>query len=378
MRILVLVSDAFGGHGGIALYNRHFLRALCAYPHLDEVVAVPRRMPNPAEPLPSKLTYVTTGLNSKLRYLATTFNIVQRNPEFNLIVCGHLNLLPVAYLLSRWVRAPVLLIIYGLEAWQPHVRPKEYTGGFLEGFLIGNINAFVSVSGLTKERFLGWANLRDAKGFVLPCAIDLECFGPGPKNPVLLNRYGLSGKTVLMTLGRLGGTDGRYKGFDKVLELLPTLTRDVPNISYLIAGDGPDRQRLEAKTKSLGMDERVVFAGLISETEKADHYRLADAYVMPSRAEGFGIVFIEAMACGVPVVASNVDGSREAVRGGELGILVNPDNPEEVKAGILEALNRPKGVVPEGLSYFSYANFEKRCHHIVDRILEGQNERSRG
>jgi phosphatidylinositol alpha-1,6-mannosyltransferase len=112
-----------------------------------------------------------------------------------------------------------------------------------------------------------------------------------------------------------------------------------------------------------------VFAGYIPEREKADHYRLADAYVMPGRGEGFGIVYLEALACGVPVVASKLDGSREAVRDGALGILVDPNDAEGIKGGILEALARPKGVVLEGLEYFSYANFEQRAHHIIDKVL---------
>ena len=111
-----------------------------------------------------------------------------------------------------------------------------------------------------------------------------------------------------------------------------------------------------------------IFTGLISEHEKVNHYRLVDVYVMPSRLEGFGFVFLEAMACGIPVVASKIDGSREAVRDGKLGILVDPDKPEEIKSGIIEALKRHRGVVLEGLDYFSYSNFEKRCHHIIDQV----------
>jgi glycosyltransferase involved in cell wall biosynthesis len=87
---------------------------------------------------------------------------------------------------------------------------------------------------------------------------------------------------------------------------------------------------------------------------------------MPSYGEGFGIVLLEAMACGIPVVASKIDGSREAVRGGMLGVLVNPYDPEEIKEGILEALKKPKGIIPRGLIYFSSHNFERRCHKIID------------
>jgi len=361
MRILVLTTEAFGGHGGIALYNRHLLAALSTYPDCTEVVAIPRLMLSFIESLPSRLTYITEGLNSKLKYMSAVLRAVHKNPKFDLIICGHINLLPVVYLLRLWVQAPVLLVIYGIDVWKP-------TQSRLVNYLVGKIDGFISISELTKQRFLGWANLKSVEGFLLPNAIDLTSYGPGPKNTELLNRYGLTGKKVLLTVGRLVSQD-RSKGFDEVLDILPELIKEIPDLVYLIVGDGNDRQRLKEKAASLGIEDRVIFTGYVSESEKADYYRLADVYVMPGRKEGFGFVFLEAMACGIPVIASKVDGSREAVGNGEFGILVDPDNPEEIKAGIFEALRRPKGVVPKGLDYFSYENFERRCHGIIDQVV---------
>ncbi|MGB8990652.1 MAG: glycosyltransferase [Desulfobaccales bacterium] len=185
----------------------------------------------------------------------------------------------------------------------------------------------------------------------------------------LLDRYGLRGKTVLMTMGRLVSSE-QYKGLDEILEVLPALLKSIAHVAYLIVGDGDDRPRLEAKAQALGLEDRVVFTGFIPEADKADHYRLADVFVMPGRGEGFGIVFLEAMACGIPVVGSRLDGSREALRDGTLGILVDPRRPDELLAGILAALKRPRGTIPEGLEYFSCENFARRCHHIVQEIVK--------
>jgi glycosyltransferase involved in cell wall biosynthesis len=91
---------------------------------------------------------------------------------------------------------------------------------------------------------------------------------------------------------------------------------------------------------------------------------------MPSRGEGFGRVFLEAMACGVPVVASTLDGSREAVQEGRLGQLVDPGDPEDVLRGIRAALTSPRGI-PEGLDQFSFPQFEARCHALVDELIQG-------
>ena len=129
------------------------------------------------------------------------------------------------------------------------------------------------------------------------------------------------------------------------------------------------RSLLEQMAKSLAVEKHVVFTGYVPEREKVDHYCLADAFVMLGRGEGFGIVYLEAMACGVPVVASIVDASREVVRDGELGTLVNPDDPHEIRIGILKALDRLKGAVPKELDDFTYSNFERRLHKIVDAIM---------
>ena len=359
-RILVLLTDAFGGHGGIALYNRDLLSALCARADCAEVVAIPRLMPRDPEPMPERLTYVTAGIDSKLKYLAAVLKAA-RGGRFDLIVCGHINLLPIAHLLRACLRVPLILGIYGIDAWQP-------TGSPLINRLARKIDAFFSISDLTGQRFLAWSGVSPEKGSLLPNAIHAEKYGPGPKDQELLDRYKLKGKTVLMTLGRLDAQE-RYKGFDEIMAILPDLAGEFPDIAYLIVGDGSDRGRLEQKAMDLGLGCRVVFAGYVAEREKAAHYRLADLYVMPSRGEGFGFVFLEAMACGVPVIGSKLDGSREALLDGELGLLVDPDNPAELIAAVLTAFKTGKRGVPEGLDHFSFTNFARKLDAIIDPLF---------
>jgi len=358
MRVLCLITDAFGGHGGISKFNCDVLTSICLHPDLTEVVAIPRIMLNEAGPLPHKLNYVTTGLGSKIKYIVTVMKAIKKNPHFSLIICGHINLLPIAYLCCRIMRKPLILIIYGIDAWQP-------TNSFLTNRFVKHIHAFISISEYTKRRFLHWSKLEQIPSFILPNCVKIEQYGPGPKKIELLERYGLKDKIILMTVGRLDSFE-RAKGFDEVMDILPQIRQEIPNIAYLIVGDGKDRGRLEKKAKLMGIADTVVFAGHISESEKADHYRLADVYVMPSRGEGFGFVFLEAMACGIPVIASKSDGSCEAVKHGELGMLVNPDDSSELKQAIFLALNKAKGIVPEGLNYFSFENFVSRFHKILD------------
>ncbi len=361
MRSLMLTSDAFGGHGGVAKYNRDFITAVCLHRATREVVAIPRVGESELEPLPAKLTFVRDGLGGKGRFLTTVVRRAVRRQPFDLVLCGHVNLLPVALLAALRYQAPLILCVYGYEVWKPPPsRAAARACAYIDGF--------VSISRLTAERFRAWAPLAGKGEWVVPNAIELDRFSPGPKDPGLVARYGLQGKTIILTLARLDALE-RVKGVDEVLDVFACLLPRHPQLVYVVVGDGSDRSRLEQKARSLGIADKVVFTGRVEEREKVAHYRLADAFAMPSRWEGFGFVFLEALACGVPVVASQIDGGREAVRDGALGSLVDPRNPDDIIRGIEEALSKPKGIVPEGLAYFAFENFTSRVHAFVDEVI---------
>jgi glycosyltransferase involved in cell wall biosynthesis len=198
----------------------------------------------------------------------------------------------------------------------------------------------------------------------LPNAIHIEKYGLGHRRTDLQNLYGLAEKKVLLTLSRISALE-RYKGHDQVIDALQELVLIVPNLVYVIAGSGDDLTRLKEKVKLLKLDCYVRFIGYVSDSDKSDIYRLADVFVMPSKGEGFGFVFLEALACGIPVVGSYTDGSKEALRNGEL---VWPDNPNSLKNGVLIALKKKKGI-PDGLNYFSWENFQKRVLLALDEVL---------
>jgi glycosyltransferase involved in cell wall biosynthesis len=381
LRILMLATDAHGGFGGIAQYNRDVLDALSAMDGVASVVVVPRLIdigvpPTGVPParatapdlapvpdaiaalnLPPKVQYDLRGAAGRLAFIWTSLRQA-RGGGFDLIHCAHINLLPVATLVSRLTRAPLLLAIHGIDAWQPR--------GRLSAWLAGRAPALVvSVSAFTLRRFQVWTGTPDSCTALVPNTIRADRYGLGPKRPDLLARHGLHGKTVIMTFGRMAPGE-RYKGFDEVIASLPDLIRHRSDLVYLAAGDGPDCPRLQAKAQALGVADRVVFPGRIAEADKADYYRLADAYVMPSYGEGFGIVILEALACGIPVVASLADGTQEAVRAGALGLLVQPHDPHALQDAILQAIRQPKQI-PAGLDYFSHDQFTRRLAAALDR-----------
>lgn len=361
LRIYALLTDAYGGIGGIAKVNRDLLASLNDMPEVQEVVALPRLVQREPETIPQKVYFDRRAARGKLSYVlrAMRFAIVSR--WMNLVICGHINLLPLAWLTSHLKRVPLLLIVHGIEVWQPHRNP-------LVRALLPRVDAITAVSRYTIERLRAWSGVPEERFRLLPNCVDLNTFVPRSPNGLLARRYGLQGKKVLLTVGRLAGYD-RYKGFDEVLEVMPRLVHEEPRIVYVIAGDGTDRGRLQAKAQALGVADHTVFTGFVSEEEKIDLYNLADVHVMPSRGEGFGIVHLEAMACGVPAIGSRLDGSRDALLDGRLGQLVDPRDPEQLVQAIRKAFAMPRRR-PPGIDHFSDVAYRERVAALVRELTE--------
>jgi phosphatidylinositol alpha-1,6-mannosyltransferase len=361
-RILALVTDAYGGHGGIAAYNRDVFDALSGAPEISGIRLLPRLIEFPVDILPDEILLDRAGLGGAATYARALLTAV-RNDRFDLIYCAHVNLAPLAWLAAKLQRCPWMLAIYGIEAWEPSRRRSVR-------FATARADHVVSISRITLDRFRSFTAIGPNRSSIVPNAIRLTDFGTGPRNEQLARRLGAAGRKVVLTFGRLSPYE-RYKGFDEIISLMPRLIKEVPDLLYLIAGRGDDQARLEARVGELDLDDHVKFAGFIAEEEKADLYRLADVFALPSRGEGFGFVLLEAMACGVPVVASRLDGGYEAVREGELGRVVDPGDADALANAILGALREPKGV-PAGLDYFAFPRFVERIRQAVIPQMEGR------
>jgi len=356
VRILAPHPDSFSGYGGIAAASRHFLRAVCALEETEEVVALPRNQPDSIDTtLPERLTWRANSVGGMTALVRVLLQLLAVDRDFDLIWCGHLHLVPFALLARSLTGAPVAVQVHGIEAWGP-------TKKWLANRLVNRVDAFISVSDTTKERLTRWSGLAPGQGVVVPNTVDFDDLTPGPKSEALLDRYGLYDCYVLMTMGRLVGRK-RRKGFDRVLEALPKIADERPNVAYLIVGKGDDRPRLERKAERLGVRELVTFAGYVPEAEKADHFRLADLFAMPSEGEGFGLVLLEALACGTPVVASKLDGGREAVANGDFGRLVDPTDLNAVA----DALTDPPDVPPRSavVDRFGPRAYRKRVEQVI-------------
>lgn len=357
MKILCLMTDAYGSSGGIGQYNRDFLSAACSLKSVSSVCAIVRHADRILDGIPEKLIFRTSGTGSKGHFILESIRFAMAHRDANMIMCGHINFIPLAFFLSLLLGIPWYLQIHGIEAWEPQSALRKR--------MLRNASLVVGVSQVTLNRFLEWCPEHRSNTFLLPPCFHGGQFRPGPRNPELASRYGLTDEPVIMTLGRLVSKE-RYKGFDATMEAMPFILKERPTAQYLVCGRGPDEPRLRQKAQDMGIADNVKFAINISEEEKPEHYRLANVFALPSKGEGFGIVLLEAMATGLHTVASNLDGGREAIREGLLGRLVDPDDPNDVAKAILAALNEPPRV-PQGLDHFAFPAHAARVEALLGR-----------
>src|SRR5712664_122418 len=171
--------------------------------------------------------------------------------------------------------------------------------------------------------------------------VNFEDFQPRPKRADLVELYGLQGKKVLLTVARLVPR----KGHKIVLQALPKVLAEVPDLKYLIVGEGSERDSLQTLARELGVQDAVIFAGDVVHDQICDFYNLCDVFVMVNRldeggdVESFGMVFTEANAVGKPVIGGRSGGTAEAVIPGQTGFLVDPKSVYELAERLLLLLN---------------------------------------
>ncbi|MHC5729429.1 MAG: glycosyltransferase, partial [Nostoc sp.] len=162
-------------------------------------------------------------------------------------------------------------------------------------------------------------------------------------------------------------------------QALPYIRQIIPDVHYIIVGKGNDKSRIKQMIVQLGLQNCVTLAGFVPDEQLCDYYNLCDVFAMPSKREGFGIVYLEALGCGKPVLGGNQDGAIDALCHGELGALVNPDNVEEIARTLVQIL---QGIYPNKLmyqpdilrqkviDYFGFEQFQTTLAKYLDKHLQ--------
>lgn len=339
------MPNLFNFKGGIQVYSDFFLSALQKlYPQVDYDVCLMHDSFVPPERKISLGTkfHFAGSWPQPLRTSAFLLQILKlgywQRPD--LVISTHLNFTPAAQCLKRLQGIPYWTVAHGIEAWDIQ-RPR------LQAALQG-AERILAVSHYTRDRLLQEQSLDPSRVSVLPNTFDPSRFQIGPKPRHLLERYGLDPQQpILLTVARLTDAD-RYKGYEQIIAALPQVREAIPNVHYLIVGKGKDQPRIEALIRRKGLQNAVTLAGFVPDQELCDYYNLCDLFVMPSKREGFGIVYLEALACGKPAIGGNQDGAVDALCRGEIGALVNPDDVGEIAHTIVSIL---KGTYPNPLLY---------------------------
>jgi glycosyltransferase involved in cell wall biosynthesis len=218
------------------------------------------------------------------------------------------------------------LFTYGIDVWQLRNR--------LLLWCVNGAQLIITISRFTRVALIHGCGVPAHRIRVLPNCIDQSTTHGEARHIDEINaRFTLPGKKVLLTVGRLSAKE-RYKGHDRVIRQLAKLILRIPNVCYLIVGDGDDRLRLEALVEQLAVSEYVVFAGELDSDWLQAMYARADVFTMPSTGEGFGFVYLEAMSAGLPIVALDAAGTPDALAHSEDSYLVAADDDD----ALLDAL----------------------------------------
>jgi glycosyltransferase involved in cell wall biosynthesis len=202
-------------------------------------------------------------------------------------------------------------------------------------FLVPKVGAYVVPSTSVRDK-LNLALLGKARHIeIIPPGLNLKTFDETNTNQALTIRFRKGAKRVIGTVGRIAA----QKALHILLTATPSLLKEEPDTRVLIVGEGPLRQTLEKKARSIGVSHAVTFAGYHS--DPVPLYRAMDVFVLPSRYEGFGIALIEAMALGVPVIATRIVGVVDVVQDKVTGLLVPFGDSEALSSAILRLFSEP-------------------------------------
>ena len=300
---------------------------------------------------------------NKLRLVLDT---LARARNARKVFIAHINLSLIGLLIKTINPGVKLyLITHGVEVWNKT--------GLLKTLFLRSCYRILAVSNFTKNKIVENHGIIPERVIVFHNTVD-----PYFKIPAKFEKPGYilekleidKNDIVLLTLGRISFLEGR-KGYSEVLTVLSEIKDSYKNLKYIIVGkyDQKEYKRIEKMISEKKLTDIVKITGFIAESELTDYYLTSDIFIMPSRQEGFGIVFLEAMVCGVPVIAGNRDGSRDAMIDNTYNRLVDPDNSAEIKSSLIDLITKrifDKNVLRDSvLEKFSYTEFKNRLHRVI-------------
>ena len=378
ININIWTPSFFEAKGGIQVYSVFLLNAI------QQIIAngkyklfIKHDSKIPVNSSCPSTKYIVAG-KAPLRLRTVVFSMqlilgaIRQKPD--LIISTHLNFTPVAHLLKTLLGIPYYTVAHGIEAWNIENSQLKLA--------LKNADKILAVSHYTRDKLIKEQNLDPENILVLPNTFDHQRFKIAPKPDYLLQKYQLKSETkIILTVARLSASE-QYKGFDQIIQSLPQIIAKIPNVHYIIVGKGDDRPRIEKLVKDLKLENYVTLAGFIPDEELCDYYNLCDLFAMPSKGEGFGIVYLEAMACGKPCLGGNQDAAIDALCGGTMGALVNPDSENEIAQAIVDVLQvsyplpilyQPELLREKIIKIYGFDKFKERLSVILSHDLSPES-----
>lgn len=324
-KLLLVLPEAFDCAGGIQMFCRAFCLAAGDWAKstgasVSAIVLNDTVVPDPRYVNGSFASYTGAG-KSKTKFVRRYLRHIT-STRYDWIIFGHVSLSPLA-LLARLSNPQVKTAIaaYGIEVFERL--------GKLERRALRQTDVVLAISEYTKAEVEKHGGISADKIRLFPCALDPHWeIVPYAETPQRT-------PPVILSVARMNKAD-RYKGLDNVIRSLPTVVRKAGAVEYRIVGTGDDVTYLRELASELGVASYVNFLGSMEDAELREQYKRCSLFVMPSNNEGFGIVFLEAMAYGKPVVGGAHGGTPTVIKDGETGLLVNHDDV----AGIAERITR--------------------------------------
>jgi len=273
-------------------------------------------------------------------YLINGCRIVIRE-KIDVVLIGHLYLAPVVWFIQMITKRPYVIILHGSEL-------HRYWGFNLIRMLflawLNRAKFLLVNSEYTRQQYLR-RGVRGNQNFVhVSPGVDVERFHPNLKPDAVIHRHALANRAVILTVARLV----EWKGQDNVIRAMSRVLQVVPNAVYIMVGTGPYRSELEQLVAESGLQDNIIFAGFIPEKELGLYYAAANLMVLLGKefkpgmpVEGFGIAYIEANAVERPVIGSRLGGTPDTIVDGVTGILVAPDDEDEISTSIIHLLVNP-------------------------------------
>jgi len=366
---LIFTYEIFPKLGGIQKYIYKFAQVCGKEMGSENVVVVPFSGKYEKNPY-FKIMQILTVFPWRIKFLLGKLfmRFLLKKYRFNLVVFNHITFAYFGKLVQK-LKVPYFVIVYGIEVW------RELSNAEIE--FLQKASLVISISEFTKNILIE-RGIEESKIKVIHYGIDTDKFKP-VKGDKLKKVF--SGGSVLLTVTRLSASE-RYKGYDRVIEVLPKLKEDFSDIKYIIVGDGDDKTRVIQLSQRLNVKDAVILAGVITDEDNlVEYYNLCNVYVMPSEfsisknriiGEGLGMVYLEAAACGKPVIAGKGGGCQEAVKDGVTGFLVDPNNLEELYNAIYKLLKDKNLAEDMGLkgrkrieNNFSEESFATKIKEII-------------